>query len=167
LNQRRLSDTLGCSGKWFDQRQGSVSRIVRGPDVRIDRSARIEVARGARVVLGRGVVVGPDARITAHGGTVKVGAGARLGERAIVVSHVGVEIGEGALIGDWAAIEGAAPTFAEVEWPIRDQPLLEGLTTIGAGAVVGMHAVVGAGARVPAGATVEPYAVVRDVTSRS
>jgi carbonic anhydrase/acetyltransferase-like protein (isoleucine patch superfamily) len=167
LDKRGLTHTLGCGAQWFDQGKGSVKRLVQGAGVRIDPSARIEVARGARVVLGRGVVVGPDARITAHGGTVKVGAGARLGERAVVVSHVGVEIGEAALIGDWAAIEGAAPTFADVEWPIRDQPLLTGVTSIGAGAVVGMHAVIGAGARVPAGATVEPYAVVRDVTSRS
>jgi hypothetical protein len=30
-----------------------------------------------------------------------------------------------------------------------------------------MHAVIGAGTAIAAGATVEPYAVVRDVTSRS
>lgn len=141
--------------------------LARAREVQIDRSARIEIARGARVVLGRGVVIGPEARISALGGTVKIGAGARLGERAIVVSHAGVEIGERALIGDWAAIEGAAPTFGDVEWPIRDQPLVRGLVTIGAGAVIGMHAVIGAGTAIPPGAEVAPYAVVRDVTSRS
>ncbi len=73
------------------------------------------------MVLGRGVVLGPDSRISAHGGTVKIGAGARLGERVVVVSHAGVEIGEHALIGDWAAIEGAAPTFADAETPIHEQ----------------------------------------------
>lgn len=130
-------------------------------------TARIEVARGARVVLGRGAVLGPDARISALGGTVKVGAGARLGERVIVVSHAGVEIGEGALIGDWSAIEGAAPTFADPERPIAEQPQTRALVRIGAGATVGVHAVIGAGATIPAGASVAPYAVVRDATSRS
>lgn len=142
-------------------------RLARAREVRIDPSARIEIARGARVVLGRGVVIGPEARITALGGTVKVGAGARLGERAVILSHAGVEIGEGAVLGDWAAIEGSAPTFADVEWPIRDQPPLLGFVSVGAGAVIGMHAVIGAGSEIPAGVTVAPYAVVRDVTSRS
>jgi len=138
-----------------------------GPDVQIDRTARIEVARGARVILGRGVVTGPDARISAHAGTVKVGAGARLCERAVIVAHTGVEIGEGAVIGDWAAIEDATPTFADVERPINTQPLLASLVRVGARAKIGMHAVLFAGTTIPAGATVEPYAVVRDATSRS
>ena len=138
-----------------------------GPDVQIDRTARIEVARGARVILGRGVVIGPDARISAHAGTVKVGAGARLCERAVIVAHTGVEIGEGAVIGDWAAIEDATPTFADVERPINAQPLLASLVRVGARAKIGMHAVLGAGTTIPADATVEPYAVVRDATSRS
>ena len=142
-------------------------RVSTGPDVRVHPTARIEVARGARVVLGRGVVLGPDSRISAHGGTVKVGAGAHIGERAVVVSHAGVEIGEHAVIGDWAAIEGAAPTFADAERPIRAQPTLHALVSIGAGARIGMHAVIGAGTAIAAGATVEPYAVVRDATSRS
>lgn len=132
------------------------------------RTARIEVEPGARVVLGSGAVIGPEARISALGGTVKIGAGARIGERAVVVSHAGVEIGEGAVVGDWAAIEGSAPTFADPEWPIREQPLIRGVVTIGAGAVIGMHAVIGAGSEIPAGMTVAPYAVVRDaVTKRS
>jgi len=141
--------------------------VSTAPDVLVHPTARIEVARDARVVLGHGVVLGPDSRISAHGGTVKIGAGARLGERVVVVSHAGVEIGEGALIGDWAAVEGAAPTFADAERPIAEQPELHALVTIGAGAMIGVHAVIGAGATIPAGATVAPYAVVRDVTSRS
>jgi acetyltransferase-like isoleucine patch superfamily enzyme len=138
-----------------------------GPGVEIDRTARIEVARGGRVILGRGVVIGPDARISAHGGTVKVGAGARLCERAVIEAHTGVEIGEGAVIGDWAAIEDATPTFADVERPINTQPKFAALVRVGARAKIGMHAVVGAGTTIPAGATVEAYAVVRDATSRS
>ena len=144
-----------------------VSSNTGATGARIDRSARIEVSRGARVVLGRDVVIGPDARISAHSGTVKLGAGARLCERAVIVAHTGVEIGEGAVIGDWAAIEDATPTFADVERPINTQPVLAALVRVGARAKIGMHAVLGAGAAIPAGATVAPYAVVRDATSRS
>jgi carbonic anhydrase/acetyltransferase-like protein (isoleucine patch superfamily) len=133
----------------------------------VHRTARIDAARGARVVIGPGAVIGPDARIDARGGTIKVGAGARVDERAVVVSHVGVEIGEGAWIGAWAALEGAGPTFTDPERPINAQPVVAGLVRVGAHARVGLHAVLGAGATVPAGASVEPYAVVRDATSRS
>ena len=144
-----------------------MNRVSIGAGAQIDRTARIEVARGARVVLGPGVVIGPDARISAHAGTVKLGAGARLCERAVIVAHTGVEIGEEAVIGDWAAIEDAAPTFADVERPINAQPVLAAYVCVGARAKIGMHAVLGAGTTIPAGATVEPYAVVRDATSRS
>lgn len=168
LDERGLSDTLQCGAEPFYAGHGSaVRRVVLGPGAKVHRSARIEVARGARVILGPGVVIGPDVRIAAHGGTVKVGAGAWVGERAIIVSRAGVEIGEHAVIGDWAAIEDAAPTFADVERPINAQPALTGLVRVGARARIGTHAVLGAGTEVPAGGTVAPYAVVRDATSRS
>jgi acetyltransferase-like isoleucine patch superfamily enzyme len=112
------------------------------------------------VVIAPGASLGPDSRIEAVGGTVVVGPGARLGERAVVVSHAGVEIGPRAVIGDWAAVEGAGPTYDDVERPVREQRLKRGPVTIGAGAVLGPHAVVGPGVVVPAGRVVAPYAVV-------
>ena len=65
------------------------------------------------------------------------------------------------MIGDWAALEGAAPTYRDSERPVREQPLLRAPVTIGAGAIVGPHAVVGPGVAVPAGAEVAPYAVLQ------
>jgi acetyltransferase-like isoleucine patch superfamily enzyme len=112
------------------------------------------------VVIARGASVGAGARIEAVGGVVRLGPGARLGERAVVVSHAGVEIGPRAVVGGWAAVEGAAPTYDDPEAPVREQPLRRGPVTIGAGAVVGPHAVLGPGVVVPAGRVVEPYAVV-------
>ena len=122
---------------------------------------RVTVAPGARVILEPSASLGPESRIDAVGGTVRLRRGARLGERAIVVSHAGVEIGAGAVVGDWAAVEGAGPTYADVEAPVREQPLLRAPVTIGAAAIVGPHAVVGPGVAVPAGAEVAPYAVLQ------
>src|SRR4051794_29663180 len=99
-------------------------RLVCARSVRVGARVRITAAPGARVVLGPHAVLGAGARITALGGEVVLATGARLGERAIIVSHAGVSVGEGALIGDWAVLEGAAPSFADVERPVREQPLL-------------------------------------------
>lgn len=138
----------------------SRGRLCASSDVHVARGVRIRVAPGARVVLGPGAALGEGSRIEAVAGTVRIGPGARLGERAIVVSHAGVEIGANARIGDWAALAGAEPTFADVETPIREQPLRRAPVTIGAGAVLGPHVAVGPGVAVPAGRVVEPYAVL-------
>jgi acetyltransferase-like isoleucine patch superfamily enzyme len=78
----------------------------------------------------------------------------------VIVSHAGVELGPGAIVGDWAAVEGSRPTWADVERPVREQPLRRAPIRIGAGAVLGPPAFVGAGAAVAAGAVVEAYAVL-------
>jgi acetyltransferase-like isoleucine patch superfamily enzyme len=137
-------------------------RLVAARDVRIGPGVRAEVAPGARVRLGPGVVLGAGARISALGGAVELARRARLGERAVIVSHAGVRIGEGAHVGDWAAIEGGAPTWDDVERPLRLQPLQATRVIIGAGAVIGPHAVVGA--TVVPGEVIEPYTVRRGQT---
>ncbi|HEX6025827.1 MAG TPA: hypothetical protein VFZ00_27800 [Solirubrobacter sp.] len=141
----------------------SRGRLRAARDVKVGERVRVEVSPGARVVLAPGASLGAGSRIEAVAGTVRVGPGARLGERAVVVSHAGVEIGPNAVIGDWAAVEGAAPSYEDVETPVREQPLRAGPVTIGAGAVLGPHAVVGPGVVVPAGREVAPYAVVNSV----
>ncbi len=113
------------------------------------------------MLIAHGASLGEGARIEAVSGTVRVGAGARIGERAVVVSHAGVEIGPRAVIGDWAALEGATATYRDSERPVREQPLRRAPVTIGAAAIVGPHAVVGPGVAVPAGAEVAPYTVLR------
>jgi acetyltransferase-like isoleucine patch superfamily enzyme len=96
---------------------------------------------------------------------VRIRRNARVGERAVIVAHAGVEIGESAVIGAWAAIEDARPTYADAETPIRKQPLAARPLSVGAGARIGAHASIHAS--VPAGAEIAPYAVVRDATSES
>ena len=130
-----------------------VSRSVRvGPGVRVERG------RGASVELHPGAVLEAGARISAVSGRVVVGPGARLGERAIVVSHAGVTIGASAVVGEWAAVSDGAPGFADAERPIRAQPSATAPIVIGERAVVGPHASVSSS--VAPGAVVAPYAVL-------
>ncbi|MDA0166199.1 hypothetical protein OM076_38395 [Solirubrobacter ginsenosidimutans] len=141
-------------------RARSRGRLVAARSVRVGAGARVRVAPGARVILGPGVTLGPDCRIEAVAGEIRVGAGVAVGERAVIVAHAGVEIGERARIGHWAALNDAAPTWDDVETPVRAQPLRRAPITVGAGAVLGPHASLGPGARVAPGEEIAPYAVV-------
>jgi acetyltransferase-like isoleucine patch superfamily enzyme len=129
-----------------------------GAGVRLGRGVRIAAARGARVLLEDGCRLGDGTRIDALGGVVRIGAGAQLGERVVIVARAGVEIGERAIVGDWAAIADEAPGFADPERPVRLQPLHSAPIAVAAGARVGPHAVIGPGARVET--DVSPYEVV-------
>ena len=71
----------------------------------------------------------------------------------MIVAHACVEIGPRVAIGDWAALDDAAPTYDDVERPVRAQPLRSAPIRVGAGAVLGPHAALRPGATVaPAGA---------------
>ena len=113
----------------------------------IARGVRIAVAPGARVVLEDGCELGERCRIDAAGGTVRIGPGARIGERAVLVAHAGIDVGAGCDVGDWAIIADAEPAFADRPAPVR----------LGDGARIGLHAAVVAGATVAPGEVVEPY----------
>ena len=141
-------------------RARSRGRLSVAPSVRVAAGARVRVAPGARVVLGAEVRLGPGSRIDAVAGMVRVGAGTSLGERAVIVAHEAVEIGERVAIGDWAALTDVAPTFDDVERPVREQPLRGGPIRVGAGAVLGPHASLGPGTTVAAGEAVSAYAVL-------
>src|SRR5690242_15599297 len=120
----------------------------------VEPGARVNVAPGARVVVGAGVCLGPDSRIEAVSGVVRVGAGTSIGERAVIVAHESVEIGPRVAVGDWAAFNDAAPTYEDVERPVREQPLRIAPIHVGEGAVLGPHASLGPGATVAAGEAV-------------
>jgi acetyltransferase-like isoleucine patch superfamily enzyme len=140
-------------------------RLRAGSRVRVGSGARVAVARGARVELGDGAVLGPGSRIEARGGVVRLGPGARLGERAVIVALAGVDLGAGAIVGDWAAVADAGPTWADAETAIRRQPLRAAPIRVGRDARVGAHAAVTAS--VGDGARIAPYAVVeREVPAR-
>jgi acetyltransferase-like isoleucine patch superfamily enzyme len=124
-----------------------------GRDVSVGRGVRV---RG-RVRLGDGCLLAPGCRIE---GTVSVGAGARIGERSVIVALSEVRIGAGAVIGEWAVLSDVEPAGDDVEVPVRLQPLRPLPITVGDGARIGAHAALGAGARIAPGAVVGSYAVV-------
>jgi acetyltransferase-like isoleucine patch superfamily enzyme len=126
---------------------------------------RISVAPGARVVLEDGCALGERCRIEANGGTVRIGPRARLGERSVVVGLAGVDVGAGCVVGDWALLADAEPTFDDPERPTRLQPLRAKRITVGEGALIGVHASVLTAVR--PGAVVEPYAVLSESRSSS
>jgi len=143
---------------WMRARSRGRLRLARS--VRFDEGARVRVAPGARVVLGPDVRLGPESRIEAVAGTVRLGAGTALGERAVIVAHESVEIGARVAIGGWVALSDVAPTFEDVERPLRKQPLRHAPIRVGDGAVLGPHASLGPDATVAAGEAVSAYAVL-------
>ena len=130
-----------------------------GRDVQVGRGARVRVD-GGRVRLGDGCLLGPGCRIEAPGGTVEIGAGARIGERGVIVALSRVTVGAGAVVGEWAVLSDVDPAGADVEVPVRLQPLSPEPIAVGDGARIGAHAALGSGARGAAGAAVGSYAVV-------
>ena len=135
-------------------------RLSAGRNVQIGRGARVRAHRGGRVRLSDGCLLGPGSRVEAAGGEVAVGAGARLGERSVVVALSRVSVGARATVGPWAVVSDVEPSWADPEAPVRSQPLAPRPIEIGDGASIGAHAALGAGARVPPGAAIGSYAVV-------
>ena len=126
----------------------------------VERGARITVARGGRVVLADGCLLGAGSRIDAVGGVVHVGPGARIGSRAVIVAHERVELGAGCVVGEWALVCDAEPTYGDPERPTRLQPVRVAAVRIGDGARLGAHATVHAGAKVRPAAVIGSYAAV-------
>ena len=75
----------------------------------------------------------------------------------MLVALAGIDVGAGCVVGDWAVIADAEPTFDDAEQPTRLQPLRAAPVRIGDGARIGLHATVPPGATIAAGAVVEPY----------
>jgi acetyltransferase-like isoleucine patch superfamily enzyme len=123
----------------------------------IERGARVSIAPGARVVLEDGCLLGEGCRIEAAGGTVRIGAGARVGSRALLVALAGIELGAGCVVGEWAVIADHEPTYDDPERPTRLQPLHAEPVRLGDGARVGAHAALLAGATIAPGEVVGSY----------
>jgi acetyltransferase-like isoleucine patch superfamily enzyme len=132
-------------------------RLQTRGDVRIERGVRIAVAPGARVVLDDGCVLGEGCRIEAAGGTIRIGPGARIGSRALLVALAGIDVGAGCRVGEWAMIADHEPTYEDPERPTRLQPLRAGPVKLGDGARIGAHAALVAGAVVAPGEAVGSY----------
>lgn len=138
--------------------------VDRGRDVRIGRAVQIELAPGAQLVLGDGCEIGERARIAVAAGRVELGPAAVLGERCTLVAHREITIGARARLGHGVAIVDFDHVFADVELPIRLQPLECSPVRIGEDARIGLGASILRGITVGAAAVVEARAVVtRDV----
>lgn len=133
--------------------------VEAAPDARVGRRVRFRVAPGARVVLGPGCRIGAGSRFEVAAGEVRVGAGARLGERCVVAARERIEIGPGVRTGDEALITDTSRAFADVEMPVRLQALVSAPVRIGAGATLGARAAVLPGVSIGAGAVVEAGSV--------
>ena len=131
---------------------------------RLGRGVRLRAAPGARIVLGDDCVVGAGCRLSARGGDLEVGAGATIGEHCVLVSHVGIAVGEGAVLGERAMVVDFDHATDDVEEPIRLQPIAAAPVVIGAHARIGHGASLERGATIGRGAVVGSHAVVtRDV----
>jgi acetyltransferase-like isoleucine patch superfamily enzyme len=143
--------------------------------VRIGRGVRFHLAPGARVTLEDRCEIGAGTRFHIEG-AVRIGSGARLGERCVIAAHERIEVGDGARLDDEVVLIDFDHDLADVERPVRLQGLLSAPVIIGerarvaAGATVLRGVVVGAGARVEARGVVTrdvaPGAVVAGVPAR-
>jgi acetyltransferase-like isoleucine patch superfamily enzyme len=124
-------------------------------------SVTYDVSPGARLIVGDGCRIGDGTRIHARAGVVRIGDGAVIGERCVLICHAGIDIGERARIADAVAIIDFDPVFDDPETPTRRQGVHARPVSIGAGAVVEPGAAVAAGARIPAGAVVPAQRVTR------
>ena len=148
---------MAAAARLIRLRLAARGRLEVGRRVQVARGVRIAVARGARVVLEDGCRLGESCRIEAIGGTVRIGPGASVGDRSVLVAHAGIDVGAGCVVGDWAVIADAEPTYDDADRPTRLQPLRIAPVRVGDGARIGLHATVAPGATIAPGAVVEPY----------
>lgn len=120
-----------------------------------------DLTEGGVLDIAPDAVIGDGTRFHVRGATVTVAAGARLGERCVILAHAGIEIGAGAVLGDDVVLVDFAHRHDDPEVPVRQQGLDARPVRVGAGAVIGHRAVVEAGGHVPAGARVTEQTVFR------
>ena len=116
---------------------------------------------GGTLDVAPDAVIGEGTRFHIRGGTVRIGAGARLGSRCVVLCHERVEIGAGAVLGDDVVLVDFAHDVSDAETPVRHQPLLTAPVVIGDGARIGHRAVIERGTVVAPGASVPAQTVRR------
>ena len=128
------------------------------------RGVVLDVARGARLELGEGCAIGAGSRLHVRAGTVRIGSGVVLGERCTLAAHAGIEIGDGAVLGDEAVVVDFDHRHDDVEVPVRLQGVVGTPVVIGAGARIGARAAIQRGVTIGRGAHVAALSVVtRDV----
>jgi acetyltransferase-like isoleucine patch superfamily enzyme len=124
----------------------------------------VEVAPGASLEVGAGATVGAGTRLLVRAGTVRIGAGAVLGERCALTAHAVIEIGAGATLGDEAVVVDFDHRHDNAETPMRLQGIVTAPVVIGRDARIGARAAVLRGVTIGDGAEIAAQSVVtRDV----
>lgn len=139
-------------------RAWSFARMAADIDSPIDPSVVVlgtaEVRGTGRITLGKGLYLyGGLVLETQESGSITIGDGAVLSRGVHVVSHSAIEIGPGAMIGEYASIRDANHRFGPGTAP-RDSGFDSRPVRIGA------HAWIGRGATVLPGITIGDHAVV-------
>ena len=158
--------TLAARIGWLSTRARLRGRLRVEGRTSVGRGVRITIAPGATVTLADGVELGAQTRIAALAGDVRIGPGTRVGERCTLAATAGIAIGASCAIGDYVVVTDSDPGTADVETPLRLQPLRRAAVRVGDGARLGAHAAVLAGALVGDGTVVGSYAVVRGAVPR-
>ena len=123
-------------------------------------SVTYDVSDGAQLILEDGCRIGDGTRVHVRSGVVRIGAGAVLGERCVLVCHAGIDVGERARLADGVALIDFEPVHEDAETPTRLQGIRARPIRVGAGAVIEPGAALGPGAQVRDGAVVRAHAVV-------
>jgi acetyltransferase-like isoleucine patch superfamily enzyme len=131
-----------------------------GRNVRLGRGVYVNVASGGRLVIGDNVFIGPNAHLTADGGTIEIGSDCFVGDGVVIVSAEHVAIGRDALIAAYATIRDQDHGMADADRPYRLQPLQTSPIEIGDNVWLGAHVVVLKGAVIGPGCVVGANAVV-------
>jgi acetyltransferase-like isoleucine patch superfamily enzyme len=136
------------------------SGLVVGRNVRLGRGVFINVASGGRLVIGDNVFIGPNAHLTADGGSIEIGSDSFVGDGVVIVAAEHVAIGRDALIAAYATIRDQDHGMADADRPYRLQPLRTAPIEIGDNVWLGAHVVVLKGTVIGPGCVVGANAVV-------
>ena len=128
------------------------------------KGVKVEIGEAGTLEVGEGCAVGAGSRLLVRDGTLRIGAGAVLGERCALTAHADIEIGEGAVLGDDAVVVDFDHRHDDPETPVRLQGILGAPVVIGAHARIGARVVVQRGVTIGERAEVAAQSVVtRDV----
>jgi acetyltransferase-like isoleucine patch superfamily enzyme len=140
-------------------------KVCIGDHVTIDDNSLID-ARGAGkagFVIEDNVLINRNCMLLGKNGPIRLGARTSLGSNNVVVSMVGVDIGEAVLTAGGCYISAGTYEFNDLSIPVMDHPVVTaGPITIGRGAWLGSRATVLDGVEVGAGAIVGAGALVMD-----